>query len=205
MPFGLFNTLASFRGYNNKILAEKLEIFVIIYLDDILIYIKDRGQPHIDAVHWVLEQLRKHSFFANLKKCRFYQDEFHFLRFVILAQRINIEEERIQAVKAWPKPKSIRDIQVFLRFTNFYRRFIQGFNKIITPLTSMLKTTARISSRAADNSSFLTSEAKLAFLRLRQAFTEAPILYHFDLECNIQIETYIQELLAIIEVFKTWR
>ena len=81
-----------------------------MYLDDILIYIKDPGQPHVDAVRWVLEQLRKYSFFTNLKKCHFYQDEFHFLRFVILAQGINIEEERIEAVKAWPEPKSIRDI-----------------------------------------------------------------------------------------------
>ena len=82
-----------------------------------------------------------------------------------------MEEERIEAVKAWPEPKSIRDIQVFLGFANFYRRFIQGFSKIAAPLTSMLKTTptagAGAPPKAVDDSTFLTPEAKLAFSRLR--------------------------------------
>ena len=72
MPFGLFNALATFQGYVNKILAEKLDIFVIVYLDEILIYTKNLGQPHVEAVRWVLNQLRKYSFFANLKKCCFH-------------------------------------------------------------------------------------------------------------------------------------
>ena len=72
MPFGLSNTPATFQGYVNKILAEKLDVFVIVYLDDILIYTEDPGQPHVDAVRWVLDQLRKYSLFANLKKCRFH-------------------------------------------------------------------------------------------------------------------------------------
>ena len=142
MPFGLSNAPASFQGYINKILAEKLDIFVIVYLDDILVYTEDAGQPHVDAVRWVLEQLRKHGFYANLKKCRFHQDEVRFLGFVVSAQGIRMEEERIEAVKAWAEPKSVRDIQVFLGFANFYRRFIKGFSKIAAPLTSMLKTTA---------------------------------------------------------------
>ncbi len=62
MPFGFSNAPASFQGYINKILAKKLDIFVIVYLDDILIYTEDLGQPHVDAVRWVLEQLRKHGF-----------------------------------------------------------------------------------------------------------------------------------------------
>ena len=245
MHFDLSNALASFQGYIIKILAKKLDIFVIVYLNNILIYTEDIGQSYIDSVRWVLEQLRKHGLFANLKKCRFHQDEIRFLGFMVSFQGISMEEERIEAVKAWPEPKSIRDIQVFLGFANFYRRFIQGFSKIAAPLTSMLKTTAGTPPRAADNSSFLTTEAKLAFLRLRQAFTEAPILHHFDPERYIRIETdasgyaiggilsqltaetgqwhpvaffsrkmipaetwyktHDQELLAIVEAFKTWR
>ena len=72
MPFGLSNIPASFQDYIIKILAEKLNIFVIVYLDDILIYTKDPGQLYMDAVRWVLEKLRKHGLFTNLKKCRFY-------------------------------------------------------------------------------------------------------------------------------------
>ena len=85
MAFGLFNASASFQGYINKILAEKLDIFVNVYLDDIFIYTEDQGQGHVDAVRWVLDHLRKHGLYANLKKCRFYQDEVCFLVYVVSA------------------------------------------------------------------------------------------------------------------------
>ena len=146
MPFGLFNTPASFQGYVNKILAEKLDVFVIVYLDDILIYTEDAGQVHVEAVRWVLGELRKHGLFANLKKCRFHQEEVRFLGYVVSSQGIRMEEERIDAVKAWPEPKSIRDIQVFIGFANFYRRFIQGFSKIAVPFTLMLKISPQLTS-----------------------------------------------------------
>ena len=99
MPFGLSNAPATFQGYINKILVEKLDIFVIVYLDDILIYTKNPGQPHVEAVRWVLDQLWKHFFFANLKQCRFHQDEICFLRYVVLSKGISMEAERIEAVK----------------------------------------------------------------------------------------------------------
>ena len=72
MPFGLSNTPVIFQGYVNKVLTEKLDIFIIVYLDNILIYTKDLGQPHVEAVRWLLDQLRKYLLFANLKKCHFY-------------------------------------------------------------------------------------------------------------------------------------
>ena len=83
MFFGLSNTPASFQGYINNILAKKLDIFVIVYLDNILIYTKNPGQAHVDAVQCVLEELRKHCFFTNLKKFRFYKDKVYFLRYVV--------------------------------------------------------------------------------------------------------------------------
>ena len=92
MPFGLSNAPASFQGYINKILAEKLNIFVIVYLDDILIYIEDQGRGHVEAVRWVLDILRKNGLFANLKKCRFHKDEVRFLGYVISSQGIRMED-----------------------------------------------------------------------------------------------------------------
>ena len=83
MPFGLSNAPASFQGYINKILAEKLDIFVIVYLDDILIYTEDQGRGYVEAVRWVLDILRKNSLFANLKKCRFHKDEVRFLGYAV--------------------------------------------------------------------------------------------------------------------------
>ena len=124
MLFGLSNVPASFQGYINKILAEKLDIFVIVYLDDIFIYTKNPGQAHVVPVWWVLKELRRNGLFANLKKCCFHKDKVRFLGYVVSAQGVQMEEERIDAVKTWPEPKSIRDIQVFLGFANFYRRFI---------------------------------------------------------------------------------
>ena len=99
MPFGLSNAPASFQGYINKILAEKLDIFVIVYLDDILIYTEDQGQGHVEAVRWVLDLLRKNGLFANLKKCRFHKNEVRFLRYIISSQDIRMEDKRIEAVR----------------------------------------------------------------------------------------------------------
>ena len=268
MLFGLSNAPAIFQGYVNKILAEKLDIFVVIYLDDILIYTKNPGQPYVEAVCWVLDQLCKHFLFANLKKCRFHQDEICFLEYVVLSKGISIEAERIKVVKDWPEPKSVRNIQVFLGFANFYQQFIQSFSRMAAPLTSMLKTIgspnkpapsrndgSRLTSSKNNNNKpasrkndgngevdgfgvgrnsveyakksekskskkmsksqnlaklrkkllksgnstnfdatedgpkFFIPDARIAFNRLRLAFTEAPILRHFNPECHIWIET----------------
>ena len=83
MPFRLSNAPASFQGYINKILAEKLDIFIIMYLDDIFIYTKNQGQGHMEAVRWVLEILRKNGLFANLKKYRFHKDKVRFLGYIV--------------------------------------------------------------------------------------------------------------------------
>lgn len=110
MIFGISNIPASFQGYSNKILTEKLDIFIVIYLDDILIYTEDPRQPHVEVVQSVLEQSQKYSLYMNLKKCWFHEDEIWFLGFVVLAQGIRMEEEKIEVVKDWPEPKSVRDI-----------------------------------------------------------------------------------------------
>ena len=95
----------------------------------------------MEVVQWTLDLLKKNGLFANLKKCQFSKKEVQFLGYVILNQSIRIEDKRIEVVRNWPKLKSGQDIQVFIGFANFYQRFIQGFNKIAIPLTSMLKTT----------------------------------------------------------------
>ena len=107
MPFGLSSTPGTFQGYVNMILAKKLDMFIIVFLDDILIYSKNLGQPHVEVVHWVLNQLRKYSFFANLKKCCFDQNEVCFLGYVVSSKRISMEVEQIKVVKKWLEPKSV--------------------------------------------------------------------------------------------------
>ena len=99
MPFGLTNTPDSFQGYVKNTLAEKLNIFVIIYLNDIFLYTKDLEMGHVEAVWWVLEVFRKYNFYVNLKKCCFHQNEVRFLNFVISIDELRIKEERIDIVK----------------------------------------------------------------------------------------------------------
>ena len=144
MLFGLFNAPASFQGYINKILFKNLDVFIIVYLDDILIYTEDKGKGHVEAVWWYLDFLKKKGFFANLKKSWFHQDEICFLGYVVLAQEVQMEDKRIEARKNWPEPKSMKYIQVFLGFANFYRSFIYGLSKIAGPPTSMLRTTQSV-------------------------------------------------------------
>ena len=107
MPFGLFNTPATFQGYVNKILAKKLDIFVIVNLDDILIYTKDPSQPYVKVVRWILDQLRKYSLFANLKKCCFHQDKVCFLGYIVSSKGISMEAKQIEVVRKWLEPKSV--------------------------------------------------------------------------------------------------
>ena len=93
MSFRLSNTLASFQGYINNILSKKLNIFVIVYLNDIPIYTKDPGQGHVEDVEWVLDVLRRHGLFANLKKCQFHKDKVCFLGYVVLVQGVRMEDK----------------------------------------------------------------------------------------------------------------
>ena len=120
MPFRLTNAPATFQSYINKIFVEKFDVFVIVYLDNILIYTEDESKNYIQAVCWILDQLRKFLLYANLKKCRFHQEEVWFLGYIVSLPDFCMEDERIKAVKKLPKPKSVRDIQVFLGFANFY-------------------------------------------------------------------------------------
>ena len=110
MLFGLSNPPASFQGYINKSLAKKLNVFVIVYLDDILIYTEDKGQGHVEAVQWAPDLPRKNGFFANLKKCWFHQYKVCFLGYFVWAQGVQIEDKRTKAVRNWPEPKWMTDI-----------------------------------------------------------------------------------------------
>ena len=99
VTFGPSNTLADFQRYINKIFVEKFDIFVIVYLNDIVIYIEDDENGHVATVQWVLEQLRKFLLYANLKKYRFYQDKVLFLGYMVFSKNICIENEQIEAIK----------------------------------------------------------------------------------------------------------
>ena len=99
MPFKITNASASFQIFINRILAGKLDIFVIVYPDNILIYTDDEGDDHITVVRWVLKQLRKYLLYANLKKCWFHWEKVWFFRYVVSSKCIRIENKSIETVK----------------------------------------------------------------------------------------------------------
>ena len=137
MPFGLANAPATFQAYINRALADLVAVTCIVYIDDILIYSKD-PKVHRRHVAEVLERLRKHGLYVKLSKCKFSTDTVKFLGFVIGPDSIAMESSHVEMILKWPAPCTYREIQVFLSFTNFYRRFIANYSKIATPLTALL-------------------------------------------------------------------
>ncbi|PFH60207.1 hypothetical protein XA68_11303 [Ophiocordyceps unilateralis] len=127
MPPRLFSST-----YINDALEGLIDIICVVYLDDILIFSEDPAR-HEDHVKEVLQRLRHAGLYANLSKCEFSVKRVSFLGFVVE------EEERVQAMAEWPVPRSVKDVQIFLGFTGFYRRFIKNYSKIVSALTDCLR------------------------------------------------------------------
>jgi hypothetical protein len=122
MPFGLTNTPAAFQRYMNDIFSDLLDVHVIIYLDDILVY-SDNPADHTKHVHEVLRRLRKF--------CCFSTDTVEYLGFILSPEGLKVDPSKVQTIQDWPEPHKIKDIQSFLGFANFYRRFISDYSKIV--------------------------------------------------------------------------
>ena len=133
MPFSLTNAPITFQSYINKALGTLVDTIYIVYLDNILIYLKDEDN-YVEHVKQVLRQLRAQGLYAKLLKYIFYTKNVKFLGFIITPNGIIINPARVKVIKEQPKPKSYKDIQVFLSFANFYRRFIQNYSDTVYPL-----------------------------------------------------------------------
>jgi len=181
MPFGLANAPATFQTFINEVLGDLVDRICIVYLDDILIY-SDNEEEHTKHVHRVLERLQQHHLFANLKKCVFNTQEVSFLGYIISPKGIHMEPSRVAAIRDWPVPQSVKDIQVFLGFAGFYRRFVKGYSRITAPLTDLLKNneTGRLR---------LGTRELEAVSKLKVMFTRAPFLRHYDPSLPTRVET----------------
>ena len=185
MPFGLANAPASFQAYINKALAGFLDTFCVVYLDDILIYSQNQ-EEHIKHVDAVLQRLDTHSLFVNLKKCVFHTTEVEFLGFIVSTNGVRMDERRVASVRDWPIPHTFREVQVFLGFANFYRRFITSYSKVAAPITELLKG----STKGKKLGTFeWTKEAQEAFEKLKELFTSAPMLVHYNPSLRNRLET----------------
>ena len=233
MPFGLANAPATFQNMMNEIFRDMIDLGVVIYLDDILIYIENE-QDHVALVKRVLEPLQEHQLAIAPDKCEWHRSRVNFLGYIISPEGVEMDQEKIRTVVEWEAPDSVNGVQSFLGFENFYRRFIEGYSKLTRPLTDITKKSLKFS---------WSDEYGRASEELKQRFTSAPILRHYDpelpciIECDasdfpigavlsqefagrlhpvafqsrkmnkheINYEIHDKELLAITAAFKKWR
>jgi hypothetical protein len=137
MSFGLTNAPAYFMYLMNKVFMEYLDKFVVVFIDDILIYSKDE-EEHEKHLHLVLQKLRNHQLYAKMSKCEFWLKEVPFLGHVISEGGISIDPSKIEDALSWNTTTSVSDIHSFLGLAGYYRRFIEGFSKISKPMTELL-------------------------------------------------------------------
>jgi hypothetical protein len=172
IPFGLTNAPTSFMCLMNNILSKCLDKFVIVFIDDILIYSKDEKE-HEEHLRIVLQILREHKLYAKLSKCEFYKDQIQYLGHVISKEGIAVDPDKIKAIMNWPEPKDVSDIRSFMGITGYYQKFIEGFSKIAYPITSLQK----------KGTKFIWSEkCQESFNKLKQLLTTTPILKLADLD-----------------------
>ncbi|KAF7641111.1 hypothetical protein LDENG_00293830, partial [Lucifuga dentata] len=136
MPFGLTNAPAVFQALVNDVLRDMLNRFVFVYLDDILIFSRSQ-EEHVFHVQSVLQRLLENSLYCKAEKCEFHVSSVSFLGFVVAEGSIQMDPEKVSAVTTWPVPGSRKQLQRFLGFANFYRRFVRGFSSIAAPLTTL--------------------------------------------------------------------
>ncbi len=170
MPWGLQNAPATFQHFINSVLHEFLDKFASAYLDDIIIYSKTKKE-HREHVTKVLQALQKAGLQLDINKCEFTVQETKYLGLIVTSEGIKMDPQKVKAILEWQPPTGLKDLQSFLGFANFYRRFIKGFSQITRPLTNMLKKTRSWS---------FSDECKASFEELKKAFSSAPVLAYFD-------------------------
>ena len=166
MPFGVTNAPALFMDYMKKIFRPFLYKFVVVFINDILIYSRTR-EEHAEHLRTVLSILREKQLYAKLSKCEFWMTTVQFLGHMISANGISVDPSKVEVVLKWERPKSVTEIKSFVGLAIYYRRFIEGFSKIVTPLTQLTR---------KDQPFAWTDQCKNSFQGLKQKLTSAPVL-----------------------------
>jgi transposase InsO family protein len=163
----------------NNALMDYLDVFCTAYLDDILIY-SNNALEHEEHVRKVLLRLREHGLQADIKKCEFKVTETKFLGFIIGTEGVKVDPAKIEVVATWKPPRTVKAVQSFLGFCNFYRRFIRDYSRIAKPLTQLTK---------LDHQFHFNKDCSIAFEELKRRLTTAPILAHYEEGKQCLLET----------------
>ena len=138
MPFGLTNAPSTFMRLMNEVLKEYAGKFVIVYLDDILIFSQSK-EEHLEHVKLVLSTLKNEKLLINLKKCSFMKKELIYLGFIVSEEGLKMDPEKIQVILDWPTPRSVFEVRIFHGLASFYRKFIRFFSQICAPIIETIK------------------------------------------------------------------
>ena len=166
MPFGVTNAPAVFMDLMNRIFSPYLDQFVVIFIDDILIYSKTE-EEHAEHLRIVLETLRREKLYAKLSKCEFWMKSISYLGHVVSEEGISVDPNKVQAVKEWKAPRNVKEIKSFVGLAGYYRRFVKDFSKIAAPMTKLTRKGEKF---------VWTKECQEAFEELKNRLITAPIL-----------------------------
>ena len=145
----------------NDILKEYLDVICVGLLDDVIIFSEDPSK-HIEHVRSILQVLRENRLYAKVQKCEFNREQMTFVGHMVSPASIGMDPEKIKSILEWPVPKSVKEVQSFLGFANFYRKFIDNYSRLANPLTTFTRKSVRFT---------WSDEADAAFRSLQQAFT----------------------------------
>src|SRR5438105_12553489 len=229
MSFGLTNAPAYFMNLMNKIFMEELDKFVVVFIDDILVYRRSE-EEHEQHLRVVLDRLRDHQLYAKFSKCEFWLQKVSFIGHVLSAEGVAVDPTKVEAVMDWQAPRNVPEIRSFLGLAGYYRRFIEGFSKISKPMTALLQKSAPFEWSEACEKSFqelktsLTSAPVLVLPDIHKDFTDYCDASRQGLECVLMQEgkvvayasrqlktheenypTHDLELAAVVNALKIWR
>jgi hypothetical protein len=177
MSFGLTNAPAYFMNLMNKVFMEELDKFVVVFIDDILVYSRS-AEEHGHHLRIVLGKLRDHQLYAKFSKCEFWLQKVSFLGHILTAEGVAVDPEKVTAVANWKRPTTVTEIRSFLGLAGYYRRFIEGFSKIARPMTKLLQ---------KDRKFEWTGACEISSCELKRRLTTAPVLVLPDVRKDFTI------------------
>ncbi|KAL4028410.1 hypothetical protein IC575_011606 [Cucumis melo] len=198
MSFGLTNAPAVFIDLMNRVFREFLDTFVIVFIDDILIYSKTEAERE-EHLRIVLQTLRDNKLYAKFSKCEFWLKQVSFLGHVVSKARVSVDPAKIEAVTGWTRPSTVSEVCSFLGLAGYYRRFVENFSRIATPLTQLTRKGAP----------FVWSKACEGFRTLSEAsYRTGKVVAYASRQLKSHEQNYPThdlELAAVVFALKIWR